>query len=49
MGGAAALRVPSRILGVVEVVGLELLSHHPVIEPVSEIGVGNGIFRRRPR
>jgi hypothetical protein len=32
---------------VVEVVGLELVTHHPVIEPVSEIGVGNGIFRGR--
>jgi hypothetical protein len=32
---------------VVEVVGLKLVTHHPVIEPVSEIRVGNGIFRCR--
>src|SRR5258705_12993088 len=32
---------------VVEVVGLKLVTHHPVIEPVSEIRVRNGIFRCR--
>jgi hypothetical protein len=32
---------------VVELVGLKLMTHHPVIEPVSEIRVGNGIFRCR--
>ena len=29
----------------VEVVGHKLKTHHPVIEPVSDIRVGNGIFR----
>jgi hypothetical protein len=32
---------------VVEVVGHKLKTHHPVIEPVSDIRVGNGIFRCR--
>ena len=32
---------------VVETVGLKLVTHHPVIEPVSEIRVRNGIFRCR--
>jgi hypothetical protein len=31
----------------VEVVGHKLKTHHPVIEPVSDIRVGNGIFRCR--
>src|SRR5258705_10047282 len=31
----------------VEVVGHKLKTHHPVIEPVSDIRVGNGIFQCR--
>jgi hypothetical protein len=31
----------------VEVVGHKLKTHYPVIEPVSDIRVGNGIFRCR--
>jgi hypothetical protein len=31
----------------VEVVGHKLKTHHPVIEPVSDTRVGNGIFRCR--
>jgi hypothetical protein len=33
----------------VEAVGHKLATHHPVIEPVSEIRVRNGIFRCRDR
>ena len=33
----------------VEVVGHKLKTHHAVIEPVSEIGAGNGIFRCRDK
>ena len=34
---------------VVEALGYKLATHHPVIEPVSEIRVRNGIFRCRDR
>jgi hypothetical protein len=33
----------------VEALGHKLATHHPVIEPVSEIRVRNGIFRCRDR